>query len=382
MRRSTLLTRALGTGALAAAATSQALVHLPADASGPRLDIVGALAAAAVLTAAWALACRTAPPLKPEPALPPRAGIPPIPARLPRPDPDVGRAVGAVLIALAPVTLARLAMRDGTSFVDMFLFFLILFGTLKLATGMRRSTSPKDERAKVKVLIEDAAAGEVHGVRVRAGRPQLLRYSERGDRPGTVSVSRAYHLALFELTEDAEGEVGAGDEVPLAVDRIDIAELARAGTLLTGSEGWLVWPRRYKLIEGAQPVAFVADRDGATIMGLTDPAEVTYRTATASARDPRRTSRERSARRLRRNAKFRTPIHGPIAGGALLAALLCLPVLLVDRDALSGLISWPLCVPAGAALITGVLRGTSATMDCVVADAEWTVREESDPEIA
>ncbi|RVU27443.1 hypothetical protein EOT10_09780 [Streptomyces antnestii] len=365
MRRSTLLTRALGTGALATAATSLALVYVPVTTSVPRLDIVGALAATAVLTAAWALACLTAPRLT-TPDTPPPAEPPALPSQLPAIPRDFGRATGAVLIALTPCTLAWLAMRGGT-FIGSFLFFLTLFGTLKIATFLRRSASPKAFRDKVRVLIEDAAAGEVHAVRVRVGRPLLLRYSERGDRPGQISVTQEYSLLLHDAS---------GDEIPLATT--EVSELARAGELLSGTQGWLMWSRRYKLIESMQPVAFVADRDGTTILGLTNPAEVTYRTATHSVRDPRPTTRDRRARPLRRNAKFRLPVHGPIAAGALLASL---PALLLGTDGLPGLLAWLLCGLAVAAFVTGVLRGVSATADCVVKDTEWTERDEQDPSI-
>lgn len=368
MRRSTLLTRALGTGALAAAATSLALVYVPVTPSAPRLDTVGALAAGAVLTAAWALACLTAPRLK-APVTSPPAEPPALPAHLPSPPRDLGRATGATLIALTPCTLVWLAMTGGT-FIGSFLFFLTLFGTLKIATFLRRSASPKVFRDKVRVLIEDAAAGEVHAVRVRVGRPLLLRYSERGDHPGQISVTQEYSLLLHDA---------GGDEIPLATT--EVSELARAGELLSGAQGWLMWSRRYKLIESMQPVAFVADHDGTTILGLTNPAEVTYRTATHSARDPRPTTRDRRARPLRRNAKFRLPVHGPIAAGALLASLLCLPALLLGTDGLPALLAWLLCGLAAAAFVYGVLRGVGANTDSVVKDTEWTVRDEQDPSI-
>ncbi|MET7924430.1 hypothetical protein ABZT43_10645 [Streptomyces sp. NPDC005349] len=150
---------------------------------------------------------------------------------------------------------------------------------------------------------------------------------------------------------------------------------------MSGAQGWLMWSRRYKLIESMQPVAFVADHDGTTILGLTNPAEVTYRTATHSARDPRPTTRDRRARPLRRNAKFRLPVHGPIAAGALLASLLCLPALLLGTDGLPALFAWLLCGLAAAAFVYGVLRGVGANTDSVVKDTEWTVRDEQDPSI-
>ncbi|MFD8571381.1 hypothetical protein [Streptomyces sp. NPDC059639] len=369
MRRSTLLTRFLGAGALLAAAAGLALAYGGFDTSAPRLDVLGCLAASAVLTAAWALACRVAPHLPPPAAPDPAREVPAIPARLPSYVRDFGRATGTVLIVFSPIVLARLAERNGL-FGAVF-FLLVLFITLKFAFSLRKDVSPKEGRAKLKVLIEDAAAGEVHAIRARVDRPLVFRYHERGDKPGKLSTTQQYCLAL----KDAKGE-----EIPLML--AERTETARAGAALSGTEGWLLFSPRYKLIEGTQPAAFVADHDGTTVLGLTNPEEVTYRTATAAARERRPTSRDRATRKVPRTAKFRLPVHGQIAAGALLATLLCLPVLLLDTDDVPGLVAYPLCILAGVVLMWAVLRGVGETQHTILEDTEWTVREESDPEIA
>ncbi|MER5951128.1 hypothetical protein ABT127_34340 [Streptomyces sp. NPDC001904] len=369
MRRSTLLTRALGAGALLAAAAALALAFAGLDTSAPRLDVVGCLAAAAVLTAAWALACRVAPPLPPPAAADPASEVPAIPARLPSDVRDAGRATGFVLVALSPVVLARLAERNGL-FGAVF-FFTVLFLTIRFAWSLRTDVSRKEARAKYKVLVEDAAAGEVHAIRARVDGPLVYRYHERGDKPGKLSTTQQHCLVLT----DAKGE-----EIPLGTG--DRTEVARAGAVLRGTEGWLLFARRYKLIEGRQPVAFVADHGGTTVLGLTNPEEVTYRTATAAARELRPTSRDRATRKVPRTAKFRLPVHGRIAAGALLASLLCLPVLLLDTADVPGLVAYPLCILAGVALIWAALNGAGEVQHTILRDTEWTVREESDPEIA
>jgi len=369
MRRSTLLTRTLGAGALAAAAAGLALAYGGFDTSAPRLDVIGCLAASAVLTAAWALACRAAPPLYPPPSPGPAPDVPPIPARLPSPVRDFSRATGTVLIAFSPIVLARLAEREGV-FGAVF-FLLVLFLTVKFAWSLRKQVSSKEAHAKIKVLIEDAAAGEVHAIRARVDRPLVYRYHERGNKPGRLSTTHQYCLALKDTK---------GDEIPLAVG--DRVEIARAGAALSGTEGWLLFSTRYKLIEDAQPAAFVADHDGTTVLGLTHPEEVTYRTATAAARELRPTTRDRTTRKVPRTAKFRLPVHGRIAAGALLAALLCLPLLLLETDDVPGLVAYPLCVLAGVALMWAVLNGVAEVQHTVLRDTEWAVREESDPEIA
>lgn len=76
MRRSTLITRALGSTALVCAAVALSLVFVRYDAPAPRWDILGALGAAAVTAGGWMLACRTAPPLGAAPST--AAGRPPL----------------------------------------------------------------------------------------------------------------------------------------------------------------------------------------------------------------------------------------------------------------------------------------------------------------
>ncbi|MFR9799116.1 hypothetical protein ACL02U_24965, partial [Streptomyces sp. MS06] len=90
----------------------------------------------------------------------------------------------------------------------------------------------------------------------------------------------------------------------------------------------------------------------------------------------------RKAKALPRNAKFRPPVHLPILGGGVLATLLCLPVLLVAKSSMPGPLAWLLCALAVAALLTGVTGGTSAMLDALLRDTEWTVEDEADPSIA
>ncbi|MFR9800656.1 hypothetical protein ACL02U_32895, partial [Streptomyces sp. MS06] len=249
-------------GSLVASAAALVLVFARYDAPSPRLGIVGAVAAALVLAGAWALACRVAPPLA-GPAKAPTGDTESVPAALPAPFRDPGRTAGAVLLALTPVTLARLAGGTEPTALEGVGMLLVLIVTLKVVGPLRKATSQKDERRRLKVLIEDAKAGEVYGLRVRAGRPTYVRYSERGDKPGEVSVSHFTTYAFQPLQ--------GGEDIPLGTAR---SELARAGVLLGGEEGWLILPKRWKLIEGALPVGFVADHGGVALLGLTTPGSL------------------------------------------------------------------------------------------------------------
>ncbi|MGW1587840.1 hypothetical protein [Streptomyces sp. NPDC002386] len=118
MRRSTLITRALGGAALACAAEALSLVFLRYDAPAPRWDILSALGAALVTAGGWALAGRAAPRLDPDVPSAPRQvpsapGVPPPPRRLPLPARQAGRTTGAVLLLLTPLVLTRLAAGSG-----------------------------------------------------------------------------------------------------------------------------------------------------------------------------------------------------------------------------------------------------------------------------
>lgn len=256
MRRSTFITRALGSVSLVCAAVALSLVFVRHDAPAPRWDIVGALGAAVVTAGAWALACRTAPPLGAAPSV---AGErPPLPHRLPLPARDVGRATGTVLLVLTPLVLTRLAAGSG-GVLSGLLIILVLVVTVKALLFARGRVGEGVTRSKFRVLADDAARGELHAVRVRVGEPVRMRYLRRGGKPGELDVTQ-YHWLVLQDGERAIRLSNAPEEVGRAVLR------------LGGQEGWLCWPQRWKLIEAELPAAFVSD-GGEVLMGLTDPDE-------------------------------------------------------------------------------------------------------------
>ncbi|MFD4763424.1 hypothetical protein ACFWOJ_32620 [Streptomyces sp. NPDC058439] len=360
MRRSTLITRALGSTALVCAAVALSLVFVRYDAPAPRWDILGALGAAAITAGGWMLACRTAPPLGAAPST--AAGRPPLPHRLPLPARDVGRATGTVLLLLTPLVLTRLAAGSG-GVLSGLLIILVLAVTVIALLFARKQGSEAVARSKFRVLTDDAKRGELHAVRVRVGEPVRMRYLERGGKPGELDVTQFHWLVL------QDGERGI---------RLSNApeEVGRAALRLAGQDGWLCWPERWKLIEAELPAAFVSD-SGEVIMGLTDPDEARpYLTGT---RPP---SSDRAVRRLPRTAKFAAPVHTRILGGVLLAALLTAPVLYIGPDQLPALLDWLLCASAAAILIVLALRGMGEASRSLPEGLSWTVQEESDPSIA
>jgi hypothetical protein len=363
MRRSTLMTRALGSTALACAALALYLVFARYDAPAPRWDILSALAAAAVAAGAWALACRMAPPLSAAlTATEQPASAPPLPRRLPLPARDVGRATGAVLLILTPFVLTRLAAGSGgvLSGVMVILVFIV---TVKVLLFARRQASLAEVRSKLRVLSDDARQSKLHAVRVRVGEPVRLRYLKRGSEPGELDVTQFHWLVL----RDGEREI---------LLSCSPEEVGRAALYLGGQEGWLCWPERWKLIEAELPGAFVAD-SGEVIMGLTDPDDARrYLKGTPPPFS------DRAVRRLPRTAKFSPPVHGRILGGALLAALITAPVLYFGPDKLPSVLTWLLCALAAAPVVVFALRGTAEATRALPDGVSWTVREESEPSIA
>ncbi|REE60757.1 hypothetical protein BX257_3306 [Streptomyces sp. 3212.3] len=364
MRRSTLITRALGTIGLACAATALALVFVRYDAPAPRGDILSALGAAGVAAGAWALACRAAPPLgaasfaarQPSP-------VPPLPHRLPLPARDVGRATGAVLLILTPFVLTRLAAGSGGVLAGALIIFVFVV-TVKALLFARRRASRAEVRRKLHVLSEDARRGELHAVRVRVGEPVRMRYLKRGDKPGELDITQFHWLVLRD----------GGREIRLGGSH---EEVGRAALRLGGQEGWLCWPERWKLIDEDLPAAFVAD-SGEVIMGLADPEEARPY-LNGIARPP---FSDRAVRRLPRTAKFSAPVHARILGGALLAALLTAPVLCFGPDNLPWVLDWLLCALAAASVVVFPMRGVGEATQALSDGLSWTVREEKDPSIA
>ncbi|MFF5028810.1 hypothetical protein ACFY2J_31970 [Streptomyces collinus] len=366
MRRTTSFTRLCGSASLVCAALALILVFARHDAPAPRWDVLAALGAGAVAAGAWVLACRAAPLLGPSaaPAVPgQRAEVPPPPRRLPSSARDTGRTAGAVLLLVTPLVLARLAAGSGGVFSGV-VILLVAVVTVKTLTFARRRVSRSDVRAKLRVLSQDAGRGELHAVRARVGEPVRMRHLERGDKPGQVSATQYHWLVLR----------ADGRELKLAAP---CEEVGRAALCLGGREGWLCWPQRWKLIEAELPAAFVAD-SGEVLMGLSDPDEA--RPYLKNAVHP--PAADRPVRRLPRTAKFSAPVHLPLLGGALLAALLAAPVLYVGPDRMPWILDWLLCALAAAAAVVLPLRGLGAASAALPAGVSWTVREESDPSIA
>lgn len=367
MRRSTLITRTPAAVALACGAVALVLVFARYDAPAPRWDILVALGAAAVAAGGWVLACRTAPPLTP---VSPTAGQgttsspPPLPRKLPLPAREAGRATGAVLIALTPFTLARLAAGTRGGILSGLLILVVFVVTVKVLGFARRQVSRADTGRKLRVLAEDADRGELHAVRVRVGEPVRMRYLKRGGKPGELNVTQFHWLVL----RNGERKIRLG-ALP--------GDVGRAALRFSGQEGWLIWPERWKLIEEELPAAFVAD-SGEILMGLTDRDEARPYLKGAHCPAPG----DRTVRRLPGTAKFRASVHTPILGGALLAALLTAPVLYVGPDDLPAVLSWLLCALAAAAIVTGAIRGTVEASQALPEGVSWTVEEESDPSIA
>ncbi|MFF1839051.1 hypothetical protein ACFVXE_33460 [Streptomyces sp. NPDC058231] len=364
MRRSTLLTRALGGAALLCAAVALSLVYVRHDAAAPRWDILAALGAAAVTAGAWALACRTAPLLgrTPSAAAQRPASPPPLPRRLPLPARDAGRATGTVLLGLTPLVLTRLAAGSG-GVLSGVLIILVLVLTVKTLLFARRRVSEAVGRSKFRVLADDAARGEIRAVRVRVGEPVRMRHLRRGDKPGELDVTQYHWIVLHE----------GGREIRLSNSP---DEAGRAALHLGGQEGWLCWPERWKLIDEELPGAFVAD-GGEVIMGLTDPDE-----ARPYLDGDHPATADRAVRRLPRTAKFSAAVHTRILGGALLAVLLAAPVLYVGPDGMPPLLDWLLCALAASSVVMGGLRGMGEGTRMLPEGPAWSVQEESDPSIA
>ncbi|WP_405753632.1 hypothetical protein OG232_23700 [Streptomyces sp. NBC_01411] len=362
MRRSTLITRALGSVALACAAVALALVFVHFNAPAPRWDILSALGAAAVAAGGWVLACRAAPRFTRARSAGRPSAVPPLPGRLPLPARDTGRTTGAIILLLTPLSLARLSAGAGGVLSGVVVLVVIVV-TLKALLFARRQVSEAETRRKFRVLTADAGGGELHAARVLVGEPVRMRFLNRGDRPGEQDVTQYHWLVLRD----------GGHEFRLSGPP---EEVGRAAVRFAGQEGWICWPRRWKLIEGELPAAFVAD-SGEVFMGLADPDEARrYLTATQPL------SADRTVRRLPRTAKFSAPVHARILGGALLAALIVSPVLYRGPAHLPGVVDWLLCTLAAVAVGISALKGTGAANQALPDGPSWTVSEESDPSIA
>ena len=383
MRESTLLTRLLGGGALACAAAAICLTYADFRAPWPRWEQIGAGTAALLLAAAWAAACRLAPPLRPASAAPDAAPghvPPPIPAKFRPPAKDYGLAFGALLTVLGPVTALRcVATNDGSSGIGPLggiAMLLLLVPTLGLLAYVVFGLPARRRLgAKHRVLLADAASGKVHAVRVRIGATVWQRHSTRGDKPGAIAVMNNRRLEVRtdssrSLRIHAMHPAGGG----FAQNETQLA-LLQAGTQLTGQEAWLCWPSRWKLIEGSLPVALVCD-SGHITWGEVDRDASTRHLRTG----PQSTTPDRATRALPRPAKFRPRLHLPQLALLLAAYVLLLPTLLGLLGSVPAL-SWLLCAAAAAAIAASGLNVTTK-VEQLSDDLDWKIIESVDPSIA
>ncbi|WP_328494517.1 hypothetical protein OHS59_18545 [Streptomyces sp. NBC_00414] len=366
-----------GGTALVAVAVAVGLALVRPGAPTPRWDIIGALGIAATATGAWMLACRVAPGVRADPPVPPQTSVP---RSLRKPPHDWGLAAGALLTIVTPLALLRLGSvrYEGplTAFVGTLVTGLALVPLGYVAGDLLGHRLGSRQR----VLHADAAAGQVHAVRVRIGAPVWKRYEKRGDKPGTIRTEHTHWL------EVSAAEGGA----PVRIHPMDPAgggtgltrattDLLQAGLRLGGHEAWMCLPTRWKLIEKGLPVALVADT-GHVVWG-----ELSRDVARPYLADPgngasvnlRATSPDRPSRTLGGRAKFRPDLHGHQLGRLLGAVVLIAPVLLGAVAGLPGLL---LCLGAAVAVAASGRSVTGRARE-VPGAIGWTLRESRDPAI-
>ncbi|MFC9462448.1 hypothetical protein ACFWN5_09175 [Streptomyces sp. NPDC058430] len=377
MRRATVLTRLCGGATLVAVAVGIGLVLVRHDAPTPRRDIVEALGVAALATGAWIIACRAAPAVRGESSVPAQASIPRL---LRQPPHDWGLAAGVVLTIVTPLAALRFgftlyegALTGLAVIVGIGLGFWLLVYVATDLLGHR--LGPRQ-----RVLYADAAAGQVHAVRVRIGAPIWKRYEKRGDKPGTI---KAEHTQWLEVSP-----VGGG--VPLQVYPMYPAgggtgltrtttDLLQAGLQLGGHQAWVCLPTRWKLIEKGLPVAIVADT-GHVVWG-----ELSRDTARQYLADPvngapvnmHPTSPDRPSLALAGRAKFRRDLHGRQLVWLLAGFALAAPALL---GAVAGFPGSLLCLGTAVAVAASGL-GVTRRAGELPGEIGWTVRESRDPAI-
>ncbi|MGW7423135.1 hypothetical protein ACWGJB_24355 [Streptomyces sp. NPDC054813] len=377
MRRATVLTRLCGGTALVAVAVAVGLVLVRHDAPTPRWDIIETLGVAALAAGGWILACRTAPTVRVESTVPAQASIP----RSLRPPPhDWGLAAGVALTIVTPLAALwfGLTLYEGVLTVlavglGMGLGFWLLVYVVTDLSGRR--LGPRQ-----RVLCADAAAGQVHAVRVRIDAPVWKRYEKRGDKPGTI---KAEHMHWLEVSP-----VGGG--VPLQVCPMYPAaggtgltrtttDLLQAGLQLDGHQAWMCLPTRWKLIEKGLPVALVADT-GHVVWGELSPDIARQYLADPVNGTPvnlHPTSPDRPSLALGGRAKFRQDLHGRQLTWLIAAFALAAPALL---GAVAGFPGALLCLGTAVAVASSGLGVTHRAGE-LPGEIGWTVRESRDPAI-
>ncbi|MFE7245440.1 hypothetical protein [Streptomyces sp. NPDC057580] len=377
MRRATVLTRLCGGAALVAVTVAVGLVLVWHDAPTPRWDIIEALGVAALAAGGWILACRAAPTVRVESPVPAQASIP---RSLGQPPHDWGLAAGVVLTIVTSLAVLRFgftlyegALTGLAVIVGIGLGFWLLVYVVTDLLGHR--LGPRQ-----RVLCTDAAAGQVHAVRVRIGAPIWKRYVKRGDKPGTIKAEHTHWLEV--------SPVGGG--VPLQVYPMYPAgggtgltrtttDLLQAGLQLGSHQAWVCLPTRWKLIEEGLPVALVADT-GHVVWG-----ELSRDAARQYLADPvngapvnlHPTSPDHPSLALAGRAKFRQDLHGRQLVWLLAAFALAAPALL---GAVAGFPGSLLCLGTAVAVAASGL-GVTRRAGELPGEIGWTVRESRDPAI-
>lgn len=377
MRRTTVLTRLCGGAAIVAVAAAVGLALVRHDAPTPRWDVIELLGVAALAAGGWILACRAAPTVRVESPVPARTSIP---RSLRQPPHDWGLAAGVTLTIVTPLaalwfgfTLYEGALTGFAAVLGTGLGFWLLVYVATDLLGRRLG-------ARQRVLCADAAAGQVHAVRVRIGAPVWKRYETRGDKPGTIKAEHTHWLEA--------SPVGGG--VPLQVYPMYPAgggtgltrtttDLLQAGLQLGVHQAWLCLPTRWKLIDKGLPVALVADT-GHVVWG-----ELTRDAAHRYLADPVNgapinlypTSSDRPSLALAGRAKFRRDLHGRQLVWLLAAFALAAPALL---GAVTGFPGSLLCLGTAVAVAASGL-GVTRRAGELPGVIGWTVREGRDPAI-
>ncbi|WP_210575732.1 hypothetical protein [Streptomyces sp. GESEQ-4] len=377
MRRTTVLTRLCGGAALVAVAVAVGLILVRHDAPTPRWDVIEALGLAALAAGGWVLACRAAPTLQVESTVPAQASIP---RSLRKPPHDWGLAAGVVLTIVTPLAVLRFGftLYEGvlTGFVGIVGMGLGFWLLVYVATDLLGHRLGPRQR----VLCADAAAGQVHAVRVRIGAPVWKRYEKRGDKPGTT---KAEHMQWLEVSP-VEGGVPlqvypmypAGGGTGLTRTTTD---LLQAGLQLADHHAWLCLPTRWKLIKKGLPAALVADTGHVVWGELSRDAARQYladRTNGAPV-NLHPTSPERPSLALPGRAKFRQDLHGRQLVWLLAAFALAAPALLGAVADFPGSL---LCLGSTVAVTASGLAVTRRAGEMPGAIG-WTVREGRDPAI-
>ncbi|MFI6486052.1 hypothetical protein [Streptomyces sp. NPDC050564] len=377
MRRTTVLSRFCGGAALVAVTVAVGLALARDDARTPRWDVIEALGFAALAAGGWVLACRAAPTVRGKSPVPAPATIP---RSLRKPPHDWGLAAGVVLTIVTPLVVLRFgftlhegALTGLALIAGMALGFWLLVYVATDLLGYR--LGPRQ-----RVLCADAAAGQVHAVRVRIGAPVWKRYEKRGDKPGTT---KAEHTQWLEVSPVAGG-------VPLQVSPMYPAgggtgltrtttDLLQAGLQLAGHEAWLCLPTRWKLIEKQLPAALVVDTGHVVWGELSRDAARQYLADRINGApvNLHPTSPDRPSLALPGRAKFRQDLHGRQLVWLLAAFALAAPALL---GAAAGFPGSLLCLGSAVAVAASGLGVTRRATELPGAIG-WTVREGRDPAI-